>query len=282
MNILALSQGEFGHSILQDIGLICLIGIILAGLIHGWLRQASPGLQWNQVGKVSTVGLGPWDILSCLLLLLIPCAGLFTSYRDPDLQSINVSGILFQSFIMILLATAVVFIFHQRGLLPQALGLHPKHPIRVILWAVLGWIVIFISFILLNKIGLELWLSERLGAKQNQEVVDVLISTPDSQLRLTMIFMACIVAPVTEEFLFRGYLYPVVKRFTEPVVAAIFTGVIFGAIHGQIWAVIPLSIFGILLALLYEKSGSIWACILCHGMFNTINVFFMLTMGDKL
>ena len=69
---------------------------------------------------------------------------------------------------------------------------------------------------------------------------------------------------------------------TEPVVAAIFTGVIFGAIHGQIWAVIPLSLFGILLAILYEKSGSIWACILCHGLFNTINVFFMLTMGDQL
>ncbi|MFC4996133.1 CPBP family intramembrane glutamic endopeptidase [Rubritalea tangerina] len=49
-------------------------------------------------------------------------------------------------------------------------------------------------------------------------------------------------------------------------------GILFGAIHGQIWALIPLSIFGILLAILYEKSGSIWAPILCHAMFNSINI----------
>lgn len=282
MNILALSQGEFGHSILQDIGLICLIGIVLAGLIHGWLRQASPSLQWNQIGKVSTLGLGPADIVGCLLVTLPFSLTLLAPYHDPSGASLTPVMIMVNFGILIAMAAIVFALFKQRGLIPEALGLMPKHPAQVITWAVAAYIAFFLINIILIQIGLEQWLGARLGEQQNQHIVNEMMNAQENEKRLMLILGACVIAPFAEEIIFRGYLYPVVKRFTEPVVAAIFTGVIFGAIHGQVWAVIPLSIFGILLAVLYEKSGSIWACILCHGMFNTINVFFMLTMGDQL
>jgi hypothetical protein len=282
MNLLALSQGEFGHIILQDIALICVVGVVLAGLIHGWLRKVSPSLQWNQIGKVSTVGLGPADIVGCLLVTLPFSLSLISPYLDPSGIELSPSMLITNFAILSLMAGIVLVIYQQRGLLPDALGLHPKHPVQVITWTVAAYIAFFILSIALEQLGIEHWLSARLGEQQNQQIVDEMMATQENQKRLIMLLGACVIAPIAEEIVFRGYLYPVVKRFTEPVVAAIFTGVIFGAIHGQIWAVIPLSLFGILLAVLYEKSGSIWACILCHGLFNTINVFFMLTMGDQL
>ena len=42
---------------------------------------------------------------------------------------------------------------------------------------------------------------------------------------------AALIAPLIEEFLFRGYFYPVLKRITGPAPAAIAISLFFGAIH---------------------------------------------------
>ena len=273
---LALSQAEYGHAILQDIGLICLVAVVLAGVLHAFLRRSAAELQWSQVGNVSIAGFVPADIVACLFVTLPFSATLLVPYAEPSGKMTPLTLALSFS-ILLMMAGVVLFIFKQRDMLPEALGLRPKHPAQVFSWAV-GFYVLFILVLMgLNGIGLEAWLSERLGEQQNQAVVNEMVNAVDFRKKLILIIGACVVAPIAEEIVFRGYLYPVVKRFTEPVVAALFTGIIFGAIHGNIWAMIPLSIFGVLLAALYEKSGSIWACILCHAMFNGINTVFMLT-----
>ncbi len=282
MNLLALSQGAFGHAILQDIGLICVISMLLAGLLHAWVRKTSPSLQWNKIGSVSTTGLGPADIIGCLLVTLPFSLGLVGPYIDRSETVITPLSLILNFGILTTMAAIVFGLYHQRGLFPDALGLEPKHPAQVITWAVVAYVIMFIASIALSQLGVEQWLTERLGEKQNQKLVDELMVSQENQKRLIMILGACVIAPFAEEIIFRGYLYPVAKKYSEPIIAAIFSGIFFGAIHGEVWAVIPLSIFGILLALLYEASGSIWSCILCHGIFNIINVFFMLTMGDQL
>jgi membrane protease YdiL (CAAX protease family) len=54
--------------------------------------------------------------------------------------------------------------------------------------------------------------------------------------------------------------------------AALVSGLIFGALHATtgITAVPPLMVFGVILALLYEKTGSIWPGILLHMLNNSI------------
>lgn len=278
---LALSQAEYGHAILQDIGLICVVAVLLAGALHAFVRRSATGLEWNQIGKVSTAGIVPLDIFASVLLTLPFALKILLPLQEPvsDVSAFLIA----QSFaILSLMAVAVCYIFKVRGMLPEALGLRPKHPFQVVAWAIGAYILMFLMLIGLSQLGLEDWLAQRLGEKQNQDVVDELINAEHVQKQLVLILGACVIAPVVEEIVFRGYLYPVVKRFTDPIVAALFTGIIFGAIHGEVWAVIPLSLFGVLLAVLYEKSGSIWACILCHALFNSVNVFFMLNPADKL
>lgn len=278
---LALSQAEYGHAILQDIGLICVVMVLIAGGLHAYLRKAIPGLAWNQQGKVSTKDIGPSDIAASLLVSLPFSLTLLVPYQEPT-GNLSPMVMAVNFAILLLMAGAVIFVFKMRDMLPEALGLQPKHPAKVFAWAVAMYVCFILLLMGLDGLGMKEWLAERLGPEQRQVVVKEMIAAQDVQKKLIMILGACVIAPVAEEIIFRGYLYPVVKRYTEPVVAALFTGIMFGAIHGNAWAMIALSIFGVLLAVLYEKSGSIWACILCHALFNGINTVVMLTMGDQL
>ncbi|MFC5050724.1 CPBP family intramembrane glutamic endopeptidase [Rubritalea spongiae] len=278
---LALSQGAFGHQVLQDIGFICLISIVLAGLLHAWLRKTTPSLQWNQSGKVDTSRIAPADIIGCIFVTLPFTHTLFLSYAGPG-RSLTPIELAISFGMLLMMSGIVLFMYKQRDMLPEALGLSPKHPAYVFAWGVAVYVGFILLSIVLQHAGLEAWLESRLGEPEHQQIVQEMINAVEVERKLILILGTCIIAPLAEEIIFRGYLYPVLKRYTEPVFAAIVTGIIFGAIHGNIWAVIPLSLFGILLAALYEWSGSIWSCILCHALFNSINVAFMLSMGDQL
>ena len=82
--------------------------------------------------------------------------------------------------------------------------------------------------------------------------------------------MAALVAPLIEEFIFRGYFYPVVKRITGPVPAAIVISLLFGAIHYNAAGFPVLTVLALALTLAYEWSGSILVPIFMHAFFNTV------------
>jgi len=81
-----------------------------------------------------------------------------------------------------------------------------------------------------------------------------------------------IAAPISEEICFRGMLYGGLRERLPRVAAALLAGLIFGGLHALtgITAVPPLIFFGFLLALLYERTGSIWPCILLHMLNNSV------------
>ncbi len=79
---------------------------------------------------------------------------------------------------------------------------------------------------------------------------------------------ALIVAPIAEEILFRGLLYPSLTRALHAIPAAVLVSAYFGAIHGTLlWEIYTflLSLFAIWVM---QRVGSLWAAILFHGAFN--------------
>ena len=90
------------------------------------------------------------------------------------------------------------------------------------------------------------------------------------------IVMACIAAPIVEEFLFRGYMYGTVKRLTNPVFAAVIIGGLFAVVHGNLPALLPLWVFSILLCLAYEFTRCLWVPVGMHVFFNAANIVLML------
>ncbi|MEV4418717.1 type II CAAX endopeptidase family protein [Patulibacter sp. NPDC049589] len=124
---------------------------------------------------------------------------------------------------------------------------------------------------LLNADGQEDSLPEDLGAKGS------LVAGIAVGLAVT------VCAPIGEEFLMRGILYPGLRdsiaRFAPAWVAvalgALIDGILFGALHigGSKAIFLPiLATFGIILCLLYQVTGSLYANILLHCTNNTIAI----------
>lgn len=83
--------------------------------------------------------------------------------------------------------------------------------------------------------------------------------------------VATFVAPVVEELTFRGLGFSLLSPYGKWV-AIIGTGVLFGAWHGLIVALPVLAGFGVVLAWLRYRTGSVYPPILLHGIFNGIAI----------
>lgn len=84
-----------------------------------------------------------------------------------------------------------------------------------------------------------------------------------------------IVVPITEELLFRGFLFKGIRTKYSFPVTAIVVSLLFAVAHGQLN--VGLDVFSLSLVLCYlrEKTGSLWPGILVHGLKNAV-AFFML------
>lgn len=86
------------------------------------------------------------------------------------------------------------------------------------------------------------------------------------------ILLIVIAAPISEEVCFRGMLFGGLRERLPRLAAALLAGLVFGALHALtgVTAVPPLIVFGFVLSLLYEKTGSILPGILLHMLNNSV------------
>lgn len=91
-------------------------------------------------------------------------------------------------------------------------------------------------------------------------------SVPDL---IGVLFAGALLAPFGEELLFRGVGYGALRRYGV-FVAAAGSSAVFGLAHG-FSVVLPAAIvLGVVAALLYERSGSIWPAVTAHVVNNAI------------
>lgn len=96
------------------------------------------------------------------------------------------------------------------------------------------------------------------------------------------------VAPLYEELVFRGFLYPALRRYLPLTATVLVDGAMFAAIHGpQLgWAWAPLLmllIVGSVLTVVRWKTGSLAAAFLVHSAYNAFDfaLLFIATGGFK-
>jgi membrane protease YdiL (CAAX protease family) len=89
-------------------------------------------------------------------------------------------------------------------------------------------------------------------------------------------FMVICVAPVAEEFFFRGFFYRALRSRYSVLGAALIDGILFGAIHWDfssadgLLIIPPLAALGFMFCLVYERTGSIYPVIALHALNNAI------------
>lgn len=86
------------------------------------------------------------------------------------------------------------------------------------------------------------------------------------------VLLIAVAAPVCEETCFRGFLFGGLRERLPRLAAALISALVFGGLHATtgVSAVPPLIFFGFVLALLYEKTGSIVPGILLHMLNNSV------------
>lgn len=80
-----------------------------------------------------------------------------------------------------------------------------------------------------------------------------------------------VIAPIAEETLFRGILYPTIKQHGFPRAALWGTSVLFALIHCNLAVFLPLLMMALLLVWLYEKTDNLLAPVTAHVIFNAVN-----------
>jgi membrane protease YdiL (CAAX protease family) len=122
----------------------------------------------------------------------------------------------------------------------------------------------------------SLWIFEKCGyGELYQEPVRQFLETDNPSWLLVQ---ALVLAPVGEEILFRGILFPLVREKWSMGGAAVATGLLFGAAHGH-WPSFPvLAVLGALLALVYDRTGKLGYCMGLHFFFNLGTTVYLMAL----
>ncbi|HEY1663363.1 MAG TPA: type II CAAX endopeptidase family protein [Verrucomicrobiae bacterium] len=108
-----------------------------------------------------------------------------------------------------------------------------------------------------------------------EEAVTLVTGAKAFWMQIYLDFFTIALAPVAEEFIFRGVLYAFIKQLGYPKLAFFVVSAIFALIHGD--AAFGLSLFALAMALtwLYEKTDNLLAPIAAHSLFNTTNLLML-------
>jgi membrane protease YdiL (CAAX protease family) len=91
----------------------------------------------------------------------------------------------------------------------------------------------------------------------------------------------CVIAPMAEEFFFRGFLFGALRRIRIQIagrdvgtwVAALIVGVLFGLVHSGSAPgkyLVPLGFLGFVLCLVRWRTGSLYPCMALHSINNSL------------
>ncbi len=135
-------------------------------------------------------------------------------------------------------------------------------------WSVLWIFTLYVAFITFTAI----W-QAFVEIDEETELLRDLGADRSDVLLVLAALLVCVIAPLIEEFFFRGFFFRALFNWKGLWPAAILTGVVFGAIHigsSPVGALVPLAFFGFGLCLLYWRTQSLYPCIAVHAINNAI------------
>ncbi len=117
------------------------------------------------------------------------------------------------------------------------------------------------------------------GDTSKQGIVELFDGSQTIEQRILIIVLAVAIAPIAEEFVFRFFLYGVLKRYLGRAGSLVFTALLFAAVHTHLPSFAPLFVLGACFALAYEWSGSILVSMTMHSLFNSLSLVFLAFPG---
>ena len=203
-------------------------------------------------------------LIATLIVVGIVAAATGATADDED-PTFTIVATFLQGLIFI--GTAVLFASFTRKPKPEHFGLRPTRFWPAVGWAALGMLSFYLlvaAYSVIVQPDAEQTVAQDLGADQGTFGM------------IAAGFMVVCVAPVAEEFFFRGFFYRALRSRWAPLAAAAIDGLLFGVIHydftgaDALLILPPLAILGFIFCLVYERTGSIYPTIAMHALNNAI------------
>jgi membrane protease YdiL (CAAX protease family) len=197
-----------------------------------------------------------------------------TNSTNPQMI-IFLRGLLLLQFLGLFLLPSLLFAYVSDPMPVRYLGM--KQPQKQIFW-ILAIVVMFAAIPMVEYIGAlnqkmhlgsdtQKWMKgmEEEAAKQIQFM---LAKHTVGELLTNLVFIS-LFAGIGEELFFRGILQRMfIRAFKNPWMGIVFTAAIFSAFHFQFFGFFPRLALGVVLGAIYWYSGSIWAAIIAHFIYD--------------
>lgn len=247
-------------------------------------EPTAPPSRYGRIGRV------PWTIGQTLLgagltivpwLLLIFASQLLTrgnggAITKPLAPAVDaVSAIVTFLFDIVvegafLLAPLTYAVWRRNGF-SVAQGWYALGIRRVRLLPSLGWVVGSIAFMLAIVYPLYSFLIDHFHLPLHTNADALVQQAHYAPLTvLSLLISAVVIAPFCEELFFRGYLFAGLLRGMNVWLAGLISAVLFTLVHGDLGSAALLFVFGLVLAVVRWRSGSLWPGVALHALNNAL------------
>jgi membrane protease YdiL (CAAX protease family) len=231
---------------------LVLAWMLWAGLRSMAVGEVSDGSLVEEVqaaAEAAVSGPGAVEMLANVLFLLLVCMGLLFYLRQVrDLDPAQLFGV-------------------RRLSVWQTLGA-----------GVLG-LLLLLPVVLVVSAGYTGWLQARWPDLEPQETVKLFLESDGLATKWIMAGAAVIVAPLVEETVFRGFVYGVLKRYSDTWFAALMSSAMFALAHFHLGSALPLFVLAMGFTLAYERTGSLLVPMVMHALFNGVTLLVLLIFG---
>lgn len=212
-------------------------------------------------------------IVRALAFLSMALQALALSVGDTAADSSLTFNLSLGTVVFVILAMAWISgpAMHGGGL--RSLGLRaPKSSLGVLLLlslmvliAVLLFNVVYVAVV--NQLGIDLLQPPELPFEEFGSLALAISG-----------FLVVLAGPFAEEVFFRGFVQSGLVRLWGPVAGLLVSAAIFSIAHASVSILIPIFVAGLLIGWLYIRTGSLWGCVLVHGMQNAVAFIAALTL----
>jgi membrane protease YdiL (CAAX protease family) len=202
-----------------------------------------------------------------ITVVLFAVAGAFAAIFGADISgdssTLTVIGTVIQNIVLI--GTALFLASRTSPPRPWHFGLR-----RTRFWPAVGWSALALA----SFYVFAATYSAILQPSGEQTVAEDLGADKSTFALIVAGILVIVIAPIAEEFFFRGFFYRALRTRFRVLTAALIDGVVFGAIHftgSDTLSILPiLGILGFVFCLVYERTGSLFAPIALHAVNNTV------------
>ncbi|MFH0840327.1 MAG: type II CAAX endopeptidase family protein [Candidatus Omnitrophota bacterium] len=252
--------------------------LFLAGIIIDGLFLCDKIQDREPIAITQAVGKADWGILEICKVIIIfffaeSVAALFTIGAALFLPNIILRG----NIQLMIIATALdvvavgaifyfVLIVKKRNM--NSLGLTAKNFLLNVKYGITAYIGLVPVFLIVT-IAMAFIFKVLNIPVEPQEVVEILKKEENMPSLIYMCLFTSLLGPVMEEIFFRGFVYGALKNRIGILGGVLVSAAFFAYVHANAAGFVPILSLGILLAYIYEKTGSLVSSVTAHIMHNS-------------